>query len=231
MSWNADEPKPSPKRRLLRTPCHTRTTWLCTVHVGVQLLESVHWNWHVQPVESKLPSKAQVSSLSGWIVTIPRSTLPDVQCAVIGSPSRLMMSTDAACASTWNGESINIVVRTIAIPIIKLAFLWWFLAMKKLLAPMMEFGRNSPELLIVRLSTNEAQGEDISHRNEGKKPRMRWEGRNQQRRSFNPNGTYTHMNSEQIPTESPTNGTRREKLRKPRLSTNSWNKFTEMLCK
>ncbi len=35
------------------------------------------------------------------------------------------------------------------------------------------------------------------------------------RRSFNPNGNYTHMDSEQIPTESPTNGTRREKLRNP----------------
>jgi hypothetical protein len=58
------------------------------VHVGVQLLESVDWNWYVQPVESKLPSKAQISSLSGWIVTIPRSTLPDVQCAVIGSPNK-----------------------------------------------------------------------------------------------------------------------------------------------
>jgi hypothetical protein len=45
---------------------------------------------------------------------------------------------------------------------------------------MMEFSRNSPELLLVQLSTTEAQGEDISHRNEGKKPRMRWEGRNQQ---------------------------------------------------
>jgi len=83
------------------------------------------------------------------------------------------MSTDAACAATWNGESISIVVRTIAIPIIKLAFLRSFLAMKKLLAPMMEFSRSSPKLLLVQLSTNEAQGEDISQRNEGKKPRLR----------------------------------------------------------
>lgn len=38
---------------------------------------------------------------------------------------------------------------------------------------MMEFSRNSPELLLVQLSTNEAQGEDISQRNEGKHSRLR----------------------------------------------------------
>lgn len=103
-------PVTSSRRLVAITPCHTFTSWVCTAQTGLQLLESDHSKWQVQPWDKRSPLKTQASVWSELIVAIPRLALSETQLAVIGSPIRLMSSTEA-WARTLSGP-IVIVAKT-----------------------------------------------------------------------------------------------------------------------